>query len=390
MGDFADAVKKFVEENPNHQQQIVPAQGQNQVVGELQVMGQAPIIETTETPSTETQAAETTETQAATTETTTEPQTFTWDVLREKFGEDVPDLDALSTAYKSLKDKSAQYDEIVPKYKQFEEVLPKVQNPFVNDTFKKMNDFAKATGISDVEVVSKFVGKTTEQLSSNPVELIALKRMVDNPAISASGVTLSDLKEAVADEYGVSADVKPEDMPIRMKVDVATAATSLNDKIGQGASDDPFTAAARQQETVKQQMEQRFQVVAPQIASAVNSVKEVNIDLGGGQNIAVQVSDAARETIKQEFTNYLVSQNVDVSNPETMRQIQEGFTARAKQLMVDDLLASAVKTVRGVATQQVLKEVHNGGEVVKTVKEVAQPTTESWKETYLKRLNGGR
>lgn len=386
MSGFGEAAAQFHEQNKDIEPNLLGGSNTKQDEGTLIVMGSG----SEEAPSQgdEPQEGEPQSGEPQGGETQEAPQTFSLEDLRAQLGEDVPSLDNLKELYNSLKEKAKQYDEVMPKYKQYEEVLPKVKDPFADPIFKQMNTFAKNTGIKNPEIIGKFVGKTTEQLSENPIQLLALQRMISSPALS--GVSMSEMQEAIAEEFGVSTDVSKIDMPVRMKIAVAEAAAALDSKINANEdADDVFSSAVKQQETLKQQYSQKLEAVKPYISNIAKSIGEVSRELGE-HKVSLQVSDNVREAVSNEFTNYLMSQDVDLSNPNTVSSLKEAFAIRARQLMVDDLLEATVKAVKGVSTQKVLQEVHNGGEVVKQTKQVNTASAEeSFKKQMLERWNRG-
>lgn len=314
--------------------------------------------------------------------------TFTIAELKEVFGIDTDSIDAIKETYTTARQKAQQFDEVLPKYKQYEEVLPKVKDPFVDPVFKQMNDFAKTTGIKDVNVISKFIGKTTEELEQSPVQLLALQKMVNTPSLSGR-VSLSKLEEAIAEEYGVSVDVTKADIPVRMELAVAEAATNLQGKLTTSAdSDDIFTQAAKQHEAQQQAYQQKLNTVVSYVSNIAEGFKEVSQTIGE-HKVTAQVSDDVRKAIANEFTSYLASNDVDLSNPTVASQVKEAFASRARQLMVDSLLEATVKTVQGVSTQKVLKEVHNGQDVNRDgVAAAAKPTQDAWSDALKARWEG--
>lgn len=299
--------------------------------------------------------------------------------LKEMFG-DHADLEAIKQTWQDRTTKAQQYETIATKYEEYESVLPKIKEPFVTPQVKAINNFITNTGIKDLNIASQFIGKSSDDLAKTPIDLLALKEVMDNPDL-LTVTNLNDIKEGIASRYGVTSDVEVEDLPPAMRLEVSKASLAVQGKIGAEDSDDYFTRAAKQQSTFQEQQTARFNAVSPKIAELSAGLREVSYEVEGSKAV-VQVSDDVRQTIQNELTNYVMFNNVELTE-DNVKMLRESAMIRAKQLNVDSLISEAVKASKGVATKQVLTEVHNGQPVVKQAQTVVQTTDP--RDWYLKR-----
>ena len=365
MGSLKDQMATMQEggaefNTPPVQNMDVQDQGVYEAVGATPVV--APEIVEEETQTTETtQAAATTE-QAQVVEDINIP----FSQLKEVFG-DHPDFEAIKQTWQDRTTKAQQYETIAPKYQEYESVLPKIKEPFVTPQVKAINNFIANTGIKDLNVASQFVGRTSDDLAKTPLDLLALKEVMDNPDL-LTVTNLNEIKEGIASKYGVTSDVEAADLPPAMRLEVSKASLAVQGKIGLEDSEDYFTKAAKQQSTLQEQQAARYNAVSPKIAELSAGLREVSIEVEGAKAV-VQVSDDIRQIIQNELTNYVMYNNVELTE-DRVKSLRESAMIRARELNVDALISEAVKASKGVATKQVLAEVHNAQPVVKQAQTV--------------------
>jgi hypothetical protein len=96
------------------------------------------------------------------------------------------------------------------------------------------------------------------------------------------------------------------------------------------------------------------------------------------------VSDKVKQQLEGEMRSYVASQGLDIT-PEFAAQLQQAATQRAKEIMVDDLLQTAVKQTKGEALKGVMKEVENGKPIDRNGTQVAKPkeSGDDWAKNWL-------
>ena len=387
MTSLTDAIKNLEEQGKEFKVEQVLDQHAQPVVSEEMGKGNPyeQILQENQAQDGESQAqtAQAQENQAQVAAVAVEDINIPFSQLKEVFG-DHPDFESIKQTWQDRNTKAQQYETIAPKYQEYENVLPKIKEPFATPQVKAINAFVTNTGIKDLSVASQFVGKTSDDLAKTPLDLLALDEVMKNPDL-LTVTTLNEIKEGIAARYGVTSDVEVADLPAAMRLEVSKASLAIQGKLGAEDSEDYFTKAAKQHSTLQEQQTARYNAVSPKIAELSAALREVSIEVEGAKAV-VQVSDDIRQRIQQELTNYVMYNNVELTE-DNVKLLRDSAILRAEELNVKALISEAVKASKGVATKQVLTEVHNGQPVVKQAAPSATANND-WRANYLKKLKG--
>ena len=142
--------------------------------------------------------------------------TFKASDLRAIFG-DFESIDSIKQKYSGFEERAKKYDEFEPLISQQESLMKELESPFANEKLAGLNSFIRNTGINDLDVASKFVGKTSEEIKQTPIQVMALAQVIQEPDL-LNNMSFEDLCEAIADENSTYADVTFEDAPKVMKM----------------------------------------------------------------------------------------------------------------------------------------------------------------------------
>jgi hypothetical protein len=171
--------------------------------------------------------------------------TFKASDLRAIFG-DFESIDSIKQKYSGFEERAKKYDEFEPLISQQESLMKELESPFANEKLAGLNSFIRNTGINDLDVASKFVGKTSEEIKQTPIQVMALAQVIQEPDL-LNNMSFEDLCEAIADENSTYADVTFEDAPKVMKMKIGKNIAIVEEKLQNIGQNKDFVASLRNQ-----------------------------------------------------------------------------------------------------------------------------------------------
>lgn len=234
----------------------------------------------------------------------TEDTTFKASDLKAIFG-DFESIDSIKQKYSTYEERAKKYEEYEPLISQQETLIKELESPFANERLASLNSFIKNTGVNDLEVANKFVGKTSEEIKQNPIQVMALAQVIQEPDL-LKDMTFEDLCEAIADENNTYADVTFEDAPKVMKMKIGKNIAVVEEKLQNIGQNKDFVASLRNQyNESKETVAKAVQEWKPTIEK-LTDLKEVEYDLEG-YKVKAQVSAETRNQLQKEITNIITS-----------------------------------------------------------------------------------
>ena len=295
----------------------------------------------------------------------TEDTTFKASDLKAIFG-DFESIDSIKQKYSTYEERAKKYEEYEPLISQQETLIKELESPFANERLASLNSFIKNTGINDLEVANKFVGKTSEEIKQNPIQVMALAQVIQEPDL-LKNMTFEDLCEAIADENNTYADVTFEDAPKVMKMKIGKNIAVVEEKLQNIGQNKDFVASLRNQyNESKEAVAKAVQEWKPTIEK-LTDLKEVEYDLEG-YKVKAQVSAETRNQLQKEITNIITS-NPSLPDDQSIELINTYIRSRIENLEAKNIYKSLITAAKGEALEKSVKEFHNGSPVARPEKQ---------------------
>lgn len=295
----------------------------------------------------------------------TEDTTFKASDLKAIFG-DFESIDSIKQKYSTYEERAKKYEEYEPLISQQETLIKELESPFVNERLAGLNSFIKNTGVNDLEVASKFVGKTSEEIKQNPIQVMALAQVIQEPDL-LNNMTFEDLCEAIADENNTYADVTFEDAPKVMKMKIGKNIAVVEEKLQNIGQTKDFVASLRNQyNESKETIAKAVQEWKPTIEK-LTDLKEVEYDLEG-YKVKTQVSAETRTQLQKEIANIIAS-NPSLPDDQSVELINTYIRSRIENLEAKNIYKSLITAAKGEALEKSVKEFHNGSPVARPEKQ---------------------
>ena len=297
-----------------------------------------------------------------------EDATFKASDLKSIFG-DFESIDAVKEKYSMFEERAKKYEEFEPFIREQETLIQQLESPFANDKLANLNAFIKGTGINDLEVANKFVGKNTEEIKQNPVQVMALAQVIQEPDLLKT-MSFEDICETIAEENNTYSDVSFEDAPKTMKMKLGKNVNIVEEKLQNIGDNKDFVASLREQFNTKQKSVEKLVNDWKPVAEEATKIREIEVDVEG-LKIKTSVSEQTMNQIQQEVLG-IISSNPLPTDEQNVKAIQTYVRNRAEALEAKSIYKSLILAVKGEARESALKEFHNGSEVVKHEKPDAQ------------------
>lgn len=295
----------------------------------------------------------------------TEDTTFKASDLKAIFG-DFESIDSIKQKYSTYEERAKKYEEYEPLISQQETLIKELESPFANERLASLNSFIKNTGVNDLEVANKFVGKTSEEIKQNPIQVMALAQVIQEPDL-LKDMTFEDLCEAIADENNTYADVTFEDAPKVMKMKIGKNIAVVEEKLQNIGQNKDFVASLRNQyNESKETVAKAVQEWKPTIEK-LTDLKEVEYDLEG-YKVKAQVSAETRNQLQKEITNIITS-NPSLPDDQSIELINTYIRSRIENLEAKNIYKSLITAAKGEALEKSVKEFHNGSPVARPEKQ---------------------
>lgn len=295
----------------------------------------------------------------------TEDTTFKASDLKAIFG-DFESIDSIKQKYSTYEERAKKYEEYEPLISQQETLIKELESPFANERLASLNSFIKNTGVNDLEVANKFVGKTSEEIKQNPIQVMALAQVIQEPDL-LKDMTFEDLCEAIADENNTYADVTFEDAPKVMKMKIGKNIAVVEEKLQNIGQNKDFVASLRNQyNESKETVAKAVQEWKPTIEK-LTDLKEVEYDLEG-YKVKAQVSAETRTQLQKEITNIIAS-NPSLPDDQSIELINTYVRSRIENLEAKNIYKSLITAAKGEALEKSVKEFHNGSPVARPEKQ---------------------
>lgn len=291
----------------------------------------------------------------------TDEATFKASDLRSIFG-DFESIDAVKEKYSMFEEQAKKYEEFEPFIREQETLLQQLESPFANDKLANLNSFIKGTGINDLDVANKFVGKTTDEIKQNPIQVMALAQVIQEPDLLKT-MTFEDICDTIAEENNTYSDVTFEDAPKTMKMKLGKNVNIVEEKLKNIGDNKDFVASLREQFNTKQQNVEKLVNEWKPFAEEATKIREIEVEVEG-LKIKSSVSEQTMNQIQQEVLG-IISSNPLPTDEQNVRAIQTYVRNRAEALEAKNIYKSLISAVKGEARESALKEFHNGSEVVK-------------------------
>jgi hypothetical protein len=290
-----------------------------------------------------------------------EDTTFKASDLRAIFG-DFESMDSIKEKYSGFEERARKYDEYEPLISQQENLIKELESPFANERLAGLNSFIRNTGINDLDVASKFVGKTSEEIKQNPIQVMALSQVIQEPDL-LNNMSFEDLCEAIADENNTYADVTFEDAPKVMKMKIGKNMAVVEEKLQNIGQNKDFVASLRNQyNESKETVARAVQEWKPTIEK-LTDLKEMEYDLEG-YKVKAQVSAETRTQLQKEITNIIAS-NPSLPDDQSIELINTYVRSRIENLEAANIYKSLITAAKGEALEKSVKEFHNGSSVAR-------------------------
>lgn len=294
-----------------------------------------------------------------------EDTTFKASDLKAIFG-DFESMDSIKQKYSAFEERAKKYDEYEPLISQQENLIKELESPFANERLASLNSFIKNTGINDLDIASKFVGKSSEEIKQNPIQVMALSQVIQEPDL-LNNMTFEDLCEAIADENNTYADVTFEDAPKVMKMKIGKNIAVVEEKLQNIGQNKDFVASLRNQyNESKETVAKAVQEWKPTIEK-LTDLKEVEYDLEG-YKVKAQVSAETRTQLQKEITNIIAS-NPSLPDDQSIELINTYVRSRIENLEASNIYKSLITAAKGEALEKSVKEFHNGSPVARPEKQ---------------------
>lgn len=284
---------------------------------------------------------------------------------------------------KSFVGRAKQFEEYASKYKEVENVIPfinDVKNPFANDTIHRLNNFVKVTGISDLGMAAKILDTNNETLNTDPVTALAILEVLNDKDLASLG--FDRVKEYVANKHNISVDDKFEtadEMPISLQVETQKALKTIENKRKEfDTRDDYFTNLQNQRAESQRAMDERSEAWSGILNTLPEKLKsipvKVNVEDVGEVTVDFAVSKEDLSRYIPEIQQYMVGLNPDEAGIATAMKVLENRVWLENR---ESIMKEVLKSAAGKIKQDVTKEVHNGGSVVKRADAPVQTNTQS-------------
>jgi hypothetical protein len=281
-----------------------------------------------------------------------EDTTFKASDLKAIFG-DFESIDSIKQKYSTYEERAKKYDEYEPLISQQETLLKELESPFANERLASLNSFIRNTGINDLDVADKFVGKTPDEIKQNPIQVMALAQVIQEPDL-LKNMSFEDLCEAIADENNTYADVTFDDAPKVMKMKIGKNIAVVEEKLQNIGQNKDFVASLRNQyNESKETVAKAVQEWKPTIEK-LTDLKEVEYDLEG-YKVKAQVSAETRTQLQKEITNIIAS-NPSLPDDQSIELINTYVRSRIENLEAANIYKSLISAAKGEALEKTVKE----------------------------------
>lgn len=287
--------------------------------------------------------------------------TFKASDLKAIFG-DFENVDSIKERYSMLSEKASKYDEFEPFITNQETLFKELESPFADESLASLNAFMKQTGIKDMDVAKKFVGKSSDDMRNNPVQVMALSEVLKDPSLLKT-MSFDEICETIADEYNTYVDVDGSSAPKTMKMKIGKHLDVVEEKLKNISDNKDFVASLRGK--IESQREVASKIVSDwkPIVGEVTKIDSLEIEVDGFK-IKAAVSQSSLDQVNQELMN-VISSNPLLPDENNVNALKQYAAQRLEALEAKNIYKALVNAAKGVAQEQAVKEFHNGSEVVK-------------------------
>jgi hypothetical protein len=290
-----------------------------------------------------------------------EEATFRASDLKAIFG-DFESIDSIKEKYMTIEERAKKFDEFEPYISERETLFSQLESPFANEKLANLNAFIKSTGINDLDVANKFVGKTASDMRDTPIQTMALAEVIKDPSL-LKDMTFEEICETIAEENNTYVNASNEDIPKTMKMKLGKNISIVEEKLNNIGENKDFIASLREQINTQKDGVNKLVGDWKPIVTEASKINELDIEIDG-LKVKTSVSEETRTQINQEVMG-IISANPLPANEQNMDAINMYIRTRAEALEAKNVYKALITAVRGEAQEAALKEFHNGSEVVK-------------------------
>jgi hypothetical protein len=158
-----------------------------------------------------------------------EEATFRASDLKAIFG-DFESIDSIKEKYMTIEERAKKFDEFEPYISERETLFSQLESPFANEKLANLNAFIKSTGINDLDVADKFVGKTASDMRETPIQTMALAEVIKDPSL-LQDMTFEEICETIAEENNTYVNASSDDIPKTMKMKLGKNISIVEEKL---------------------------------------------------------------------------------------------------------------------------------------------------------------
>jgi hypothetical protein len=287
--------------------------------------------------------------------------TFRASDLKAIFG-DFESIDSIKEKYMSIEERAKKFEEFEPYISERETLVRELESPFANEKLANLNAFIKTTGINDLDVANKFVGKSASDMRQSPIQTMALAEVIKDPSL-LEDLTFDEICETIAEENNTYVDASSEDIPKTMKMKLGKNISIVEEKLKNIGENKDFIASLREQINTQKEGANKLVSDWKPIVTEASKINELDIEIDG-LKVKTSVSEETRTQINQEVMG-IISSNPLPANEQNMDAINMYIRTRAEALEAKNVYKALITAVRGEAQEAALREFHNGSEVVK-------------------------
>jgi hypothetical protein len=284
--------------------------------------------------------------------------------LKSIFG-DFESIDNIKEQYTSLSEKAKKYEEYEPFIKDQETLMKELESPFANEKLASLNSFIKATGVNDLDVANKFVGKTSDDLKNSPIQTMALAEVIKDPAL-LKNMTFQEICETIAEEHNTYVDADGDSIPKTLKMKLGRYVDTVEEKLQNITQNQDFVASLRNKFSEQEQTVQKLVGDWNPIVAEATKMNELQLEVDGVK-FKAPVSETTLKQVQQEVMN-IIQASPSIPDEANINAIKSFVSARIEAIEAKNIYKALANAVRGEARESALKEFHNGSEIRRSEK----------------------
>lgn len=336
-------------------------------------------VETPATPTPEAVVIETPAVVETPVETPTE-NLYKGSQLMEIFGSE--NLDEVKTNYSTLRERAEKLEAIEKEAEELRGFRGFIEKPFTNERLADIDKFGRQTGVTDVEVANRFVGKAPDEIGQNPIEAMALAEVIQNPD-SYKNIPFSKVVAAMAEETGIEGDTKPQDLTngqqLRLQRAVNTIAGAMTKEDSYQSPWSTYQAKTTEQKQAFQQILDSWKDVPILTDKEYVYKQEAKGDIPAFE-VKQEIPAEIQKQVQTEI-NQIINDHPTLYSVEAQKRLATWARGRVSQLMSPSTTALAVEkaidSLKGVLKEQIVKDYHNGAEIIRPERTPTGETTEN-------------